>query len=268
MDLPKHTLPEHLYRYGSLDSNHEDRTEHLFLKGELYIPHPSKFNDPFDVRVNFLNHGTLSEKEKFIEKIHTYQDISITPNYISRRANSLFKGKSENEITKTIQELMQEVVEDTGILSLSENSRSLLMWAHYSDGHRGFCMEFDPVTIFPEGQYENPPLPVRVEYKLDYLNVNIFTGLPEQLYSFLFLTKSRDWEYEREWRVIVDPVANLHNKWNKFNPDALTRVILGCVIEPAVEEKILGWINEGPTNPKIVRARKSQSQFKLEIPEE
>ncbi len=268
MNLPKHTLPDHLYRYGSLDSNHEDRTAHLFLKGDLYIPHPSNFNDPYDVEVTFLDHGTFSDKVKFIEKLYAYQDIPITPDYASRRANTLFKDKSEKEITNMIRNMMQFVKKDAGILCMSEINRDLLMWAHYADGHRGYCMEFDRETIFHEGKYKKPPKPECVNYVPDYPSKNMFTGLQEDLYNFLFLTKSDHWEYESEWRVIVDPIANLANGWNQFNPAALTRMILGCEIDSAVEKKIRGWIDDGPTNPKIVRARKSQSQFKLEIPEE
>jgi len=268
MDLPKNKFPDHLYRYGAINSDHENRTARLFLDGELYIPHPSQFNDPFDVRVNFLNHSTFGEKENFIEKLYTSQDFSITPDHVLRRTRAIFENKTEEEITELIQKLMQDVVEDSGIYCMSENNRSLLMWAHYSDGHRGYCMEFDPAVIFPEGKYKKRPLPMPVEYKFDYPNVNIFTGMPEQLYRFLFLTKSREWEYESEWRVVVDPVANLSNEWTKFNPDALTRLILGFAMTPSVEEKIRGWIDDGPTTPKIVRASRSQSQFKLEIPEE
>lgn len=30
-----------------------------------------------------------------------------------------------------------------GVVCLSEHGDDILMWSHYSDGHQGFCLEFD-----------------------------------------------------------------------------------------------------------------------------
>src|SRR5712692_11029236 len=39
-----------------------------------------------------------------------------------------------------------EVAEHLGILSLATRRDTFLMWSHYTNSHRGFCLEFDAST--------------------------------------------------------------------------------------------------------------------------
>jgi hypothetical protein len=87
-----------------------------------------------------------------------------------------------------------------GVFCLTETNDNILMWSHYADGHRGFCIEFErsetndlggeacvPV-IYPEDNI----FPI---FKLEELS-------ERKAFSRLATTKAKLWVYEREWRMI------------------------------------------------------------------
>ncbi|MBL0525135.1 DUF2971 domain-containing protein [Aeromonas dhakensis] len=38
-------------------------------------------------------------------------------------------------------------INELGVVSFSETSRNLLMWAHYANEHKGMCIGFDPNVL-------------------------------------------------------------------------------------------------------------------------
>ena len=90
------------------------------------------------------------------------------------------------------------------ICSLSEVGDSSLMWSHYAEEHKGFCIEYN----FAEcshmfcWQFLYP-----VIYQDTVLNLSDYHRNP---YDFKFLAdhmtamvKSNQWAYEKEWRLIM-----------------------------------------------------------------
>lgn len=89
----------------------------------------------------------------------------------------------------------------TGALSLCEVPDSLLMWAHYGISHTGFVLEFDPShPYFTTRRSEGDEFGHlrRVVYRDTRPSVNLIDldGVE------MFLVKSKEWEYEHEWRVL------------------------------------------------------------------
>lgn len=93
-----------------------------------------------------------------------------------------------------------------GCLCTEYNNR--LMWSHYADSHKGFCVEYDfsgnedeilsklPLPVFYS---ENRPL---IPWKAAMENSEKNT---EEAYAELMiglLTKDKAWEYENEWRIL------------------------------------------------------------------
>lgn len=125
----------------------------------------SKFeilNDPYEVTVTYNNYKTTAEKNA-----SNGRDI-----------------------------LNRSMVE---ILALTDSYNNLLMWSHYAESHKGYCIEFvveDPSKIF------------KVQY-IEKIPKGINTALihttdikeREEICKF-FLNKSKAWEYENEYRAI------------------------------------------------------------------
>lgn len=135
----------------------------------------------------------------------------------------------------------------------------ILMWSHYTDGHKGLCLEFDPtkeITLFGQA--------LKVRYSYDYPSVNIINiGEPEEFRKAL-LTKSKHWEYEQEWRI-VKPKDEGGQGIHRFQPELLTGVILGALISPEDKDKVLNWVKNYPTNITLYQAKISRTKYQLDI---
>ncbi len=102
--------------------------------------------------------------------------------------------------------------EDVGILSLSETNTSQVMWAMYANKCNGICVEFEPPK---DGIYK---VKYTDERNNDYIStilrvlINFYFGAAfglkkpmekarEQIIN-LYTIKSKEWEFEKEWRII------------------------------------------------------------------
>lgn len=46
------------------------------------------------------------------------------------------------DIVKSVEESFNETIDSYAFMSVSKNPVSNLMWSHYADSHKGFCIEF------------------------------------------------------------------------------------------------------------------------------
>ncbi|MNG91747.1 hypothetical protein D3C85_1006890 [compost metagenome] len=112
-----------------------------------------------------------------------------------------------------------KTIRRSAVFSLSESNRSLLMWAHYADQHRGFVIGIEDDFLSLDAKKPIPsnliytPTPVKVNYDTVRFDVSEFNPLEENfnhitrlLAMKMLTTKSDDWLYEKEHRVIL-PLA-------------------------------------------------------------
>lgn len=122
-------------------------------------------------------------------------------------------GYERNQIDK---------IKRSSVCCFSHISDNLLMWAHYANKHYGACLVFDNsiankfITIhnerLTEGAVNYSPFTV-----INYLE-NKVEGIKK-----LFTTKSIDWEYENEYRIVILEQEGLV----RFNPHFLIGIIFG-----------------------------------------
>src|SRR5262249_46903341 len=122
--------------------------------------------------------------------------------------NSHVEQMSSAAVSKVIHgnraTISKRVIDDAstrfGMLCLSEKPDNILMWSHYSDGHRGMVIGLD-TDLFREGgesfRVNYPENNERVEYKpfRSPGDSEFETYLKE-----LPRTKGLNWAYEKEWR--------------------------------------------------------------------
>jgi len=94
-----------------------------------------------------------------------------------------------------------EEFDDTGVISFTETYNNLLMWSHYADEHKGIVVEFNYEKL---KAYFNNKLNVnnsieRVLYNRERQDVLSYSFSPKQS----LLTKSDDWIYEKEHRILT-----------------------------------------------------------------
>ena len=123
-----------------------------------------------------------------------------------------------SHVQKYLEQFHRNNTENYAILSLGKVPNNLLMWAHYCDSHRGFVLGFDSTHDFfqtrefkrfstlAEVHYSNerPVMPAPDEW--DGSQEQIEKSLSnEDLAELFFFTKSEDWKYEQELRMIANP---------------------------------------------------------------
>lgn len=109
----------------------------------------------------------------------------------------------------------------------SENWDNLLMWAHYADGGRGMCVEYnltwmpadDPVFqhLYPvhytDQRYSSVQFTDEAENAAERDSILACQEYWSERMLAYHLVKSMDWKYEQEWRLVV-PAYEVDNPKN------------------------------------------------------
>ena len=109
----------------------------------------------------------------------------------------------------SLRQIDDDSIKDIVISSFSEICDSILMWAHYSDNHKGICIEysfhgFDRVTnVLEPVYYSNKMMP--------YKNNPDFE-ISTRIARIAAITKAEDWSYEKEWRIAFPSEKSGHYK--------------------------------------------------------
>lgn len=273
---------QYLYRYlrfpNSKDREYTDkirRLEDIFVHNQLFFPSPCTFNDPFDSKVLFTFDG--SDTEDFREYLDGYyrhynpmkSDEDIKKMVAETVKTNFFDDDTwRQEQIKIFKQILEEESSKLGVISLSEKPDDILMWAHYADGHKGLCLQFDKIKL---DSLINCYCD-KVDYRKVYPSFKEFIHLPdEDRGKFLLLTKSDHWEYEQEWRLIIMPeenTANLGSRYLKYPEQMLTSVIFGCEMLDCYKDKIRNWIKDRQYKPTIYYAKRKENVFGLKIDRE
>lgn len=94
-----------------------------------------------------------------------------------------------------------ESFDDTGVISFTESYNNLLMWSHYADEHKGIVVEFDYHIL---NDHFNKNLGLKKPIERVLYNRERHETLPRSTSPKRnLLTKSDDWIYEKEHRIIT-----------------------------------------------------------------
>ena len=249
----KKSPPPKLYKYQPYNSQTLDNLRNC----RIWLSKPIKFNDPFDCATNFKisSHTAKDWKalykkyKKVIDKKEEFDLKYITKGHV----NKAFKDSAMSGLIDAIQEKVDETRNQNGVACFSEVVDNILMWAHYADGHRGFCLEFDT-----KNEPFSQAFPVVYSNFVPILNMAdiLIRNLTDKLLE-LVTTKASLWSYEEEWRVI-------HNKGNKaygVAKETLTGLYFGTEMPLAHKEEIFQILNGSST--KLYEMQKVDGEFKV-----
>jgi len=170
-----------------------------------------------------------------------------------------------------------------GILSLTQRNNNITMWSHYSDNHKGFVIEFSPESdLFKNNKSkirqfrgvnkvkytsQRPISSIVDTEKFDILNIT-------NMISKIFFTKSPDWKYEEEIRMLTTfnpPNGNL-NEVNpgiyvyQFKADSILNIFLGYNASESLKEAIICILKQhNISNVGLYKAILSKTEYKLEF---
>ncbi len=179
-----------LYKYRTINSFSLD----IIKNKRLYLTKTLNLNDPYDVLIKY-------EPQLPITKI-------------------TIDSEKKKQILSEIQEYnIAEELSNYRVCSLSEVDNSILMWSHYSNGHKGIVFELElneneihvvkyvtEKEIFEETRKMKHKLWDKKESEEDW---------------FLYLSHKMElWEYEKECRII-------EKKKEYYENVKITKIILG-----------------------------------------
>lgn len=173
-----------LYKYVSAKT-----LEHI-LNGSIRFTQPGGFNDPFELALEVYNPYIGTEKKLNLKFDTLSQEMSIEKyllddNFQDDNCNDLFS-----------REIISKLNNQIGILCLSKNSDSHLMWAHYADEYNGAVIEFNE-----QHEYFNGITEIKYNKTRPIIHMDFFLDNKTIPISNLCI-KPDFWGYEKEWRLI------------------------------------------------------------------
>ena len=187
----------------------------LLINQELWFAKPDSLNDPFECQMLF---------PEVLESIWKHHSIPAT--------------QKEN-----IEQGLEEQLGKVGICSFSRIRQNQLMWAHYADEHKGFCIGFDESKLKAKSEKFHSQ-PVEYQDELPYEGVisrikefeknppndfslrNSAMAIAGDILSSVIGTKYTNWEYEEEIRLVTHKYGAL-----KFCPSTVVSIAFGLRME-------------------------------------
>lgn len=244
------------YKYVSIE------TLEKILTGSIRLTQPGAFNDPFELAIEVFNPHVDMEGNLALRF-----DVLSPPRDIAKYLlPSTFSDDNCNDIFA--RELRSKIDNAVGMLCLTKNDSCHLMWAHYAAEYSGAVIEFDENHDFFEGAFEVEYIESRPKFHMDYF----LSGEPLPI-SELCL-KSREWGYEKEWRLTRDfkdckKIKTSGNKYDIYTmvlpPDTIKSITLGerCKLEDA--KKTYHKIKNTNISLKIAALANSNYEFRYEL---
>lgn len=243
--IAKHYSPVKIYKYYSFSDPHWKKNIYDY---EIAFNFPSNFNDPMDSRW-FLDYEKIyKERFKDIGEVWDIENIG---------------GKEHFLDTIQLNEEDLMYLRDMFYVScFSTNPYSALMWGHYAEKHKGFCIEYD-VKSLPENMRILLPV-IYTEKPFDASMILDMRGIEDNFAMLCpYLFKSADWKYEKEWRIFVKNTGEQQQPLILNAPNAISGIYMGlksCLYDKQYED-VEKWCEEN--NVKIYQMERTYLSFDL-----
>jgi len=225
--------PTYLYKYRPVTDT-QNLKDDLNLKAlfscEAVFSGRKAFNDLFDSKIRF-NKPTPIEVKALIQKSDKKTATKLK-RYIDK---GKFTYEGDMYVMK-VTESLNNLIDSYRFYCLSANPASNLMWSHYADCHRGFCIEFKWDYFRPDKINYTDQIPEFDLIKFFGVERPENSGIGEEILKGL-RTKMSEWRYEDEYRFQasnamkkfgIPIVSNTEIKKHLYPQDAVESIIFGC----------------------------------------
>jgi len=268
---------------------HPDRVDVLAGK-TISFSQPENLNDPFEMKPPIDEPDFMAQVNEYSKvELNKLIDQKIRDEFTGQELRRLGRDKvahlryqfkkqfismAKTSLPKVNEALHGGAQKAIGVLCLSERQDDILMWAHYTNSHEGYVIEFDPMhSFFNARRSSNDDL--RHLRQIKYADSRPTLSHKSMADMAAFLTKSKHWEYEKEWRMMVaitdstytvelpDKTINLF----AFPAEAVKSVTLGCRASSKTVDAIFSALDSDSYLSKVpvFRAVADKTQFRLNI---
>lgn len=245
---------------------HSDRID-VLENSAIRFTQPAALNDPFETMPCFTDFKAYLQEqiENRYGGVLPAAIIPILPSIIDTR----------------LAEIQKMIGEHFGMLSLAKKNNNALMWAHYADAHKGFVIGFDSDNSFfkpGNGKAVDGLREVKYSTKRKVLPKSglSFSDVEElkRANEYIFFTKSADWTYEEELRILANPkaadlipakVGNYDICLFKFPSDCVKEIIFGCRMPSNKRKEIADLVSRKYPDATLLQAELSATNFDLDV---
>lgn len=190
-----------LYKYRGGNEDIFERDVNSIVNNTFWAPNYIDLNDPCEAMVY---DNKITKEINFISKLFR------------------IKTESKDSFLQSVNNF-ENVKSKIGIYSLSTSYTHELLWAHYANSHKGFCIEFDLNYLLHNNPYHKSHL-ISVKYstKPPYFSIRDIKNMKNKLIEKLAGTKSKSWSYEKEIRIITDSIGE-----NQYEFEAVKAIYFG-----------------------------------------
>lgn len=257
--------PEVLYKYRSWC---KENNRKIITENQLYLASPKDFNDPIDCRIG--NNYSLLDTD---EKIEEYAELFIKKHKDNIIEMGLVPDQEKEAIINNLKTDLNSFQKDEdeltnamlhrclGVLSMSTRFDSILMWSHYADNHKGFCVGFSETKMRESYLFgKGGPVIYGDEFpKIDPRNNKVSDKMFLQTFY-----KAKDWNYEKEYRLTKLFFPREPNKADRIiivPNDFIIEVIIGLKTPNEHKKEIIEICNR--KNIPIYQIEQVPFEFKL-----
>lgn len=245
--------PSFLYRYRP--GNNWDINN--LKKDTIWLSTLKEYNDPFENRVSIDFEGVADSYLKMdpntvalmrlnhIDKNHPYYKAGIED--LKARGEKLQKSLSMKKLR-------------IFTACFCEEKSSLLMWAHYANSHKGFCIGYKFEDIINKFGINILP----VIYSKEYSVIRSYEMFEDYDEFFLdeWRSKSIEWSYEKEWRLVGDYRKNEpYEKGQVVDMVKPFCIYMGVNIDKAIRNQLVEICSEREI--KLFQMQLSEKSYRL-----
>jgi hypothetical protein len=200
------------------------------------------------------------------KEFNSINDLDDFVNYIGEQYKQLLYNPNNETVfiqnvlaNRIVNEFLSEKIK---VCCFSEVYNSILMWSHYGNNHKGYCLEYNFKELDNENLMKNLVFPVIYQKKLysELFAVKDFSVINPHSFLYYLIIKSIEWKYEKEWRLIdIDnQLANRQEPKVNIKPKA---IYLGAKIPKEDRDNLIRTSKEKEL--RIYQMRMKDDAFEL-----
>lgn len=261
-----------------------------FFENYMWFANLADLNDPYEGYASFSNEGLDDDfREKFLTAVYEKRPDKSVPaateaktyrRDYERNTQVKFADFVDSKAIEIIKSYYSEHKNDYKILSLSlarDNHEhpsplnNMLMWSHYANGFKGFCVEYNfnelKKSIEAKNNIELASSPVKyaTDGKLPIIKIKTFmqSTIDDSLESSQeilksFTRKEQNWIYENEVRFISDLGGKL-----LYEPSCINAVYISDKAPNWLKSNLLSSVALKKSNIKVFLVSLHTSEYQL-----
>jgi hypothetical protein len=198
--------------------------DEIFHHGRMKFSAVHTFNDPFDFKYTSVYPKNRDQFEAWHEEYEPWRSETE----LAEAWDRLQGNVRVRDYLFTFMPRMN-LLRHVYLLCLSEIVDNQLLWSHYTNCHRGFCVAIKPDILNAYRQLGDEFSAYgRVKYCNSPPKVRWFSDSPKTIIASIFMSKSSIWSYEHEFRIALCSKENKTQKLVDVDPSFMSGIVLGA----------------------------------------